>query len=61
MGWYQETQGAMLSDIEIDALCVGPERKTSSGILSAPIVYKGQRCEFQLPGEVSCIFSPSSL
>jgi hypothetical protein len=50
----------MLSEIEIEGVALGTERKTTSGILSTPIVYKGQRLEFQLPGEVSCIFSPSS-
>jgi hypothetical protein len=51
----------MLSDIEVSGLSLGTERKASNGVLSIPVLYKGQRgCEVQLPGEVTCLFPPSS-
>ncbi len=51
----------LLPDIEVGGLSLGTERKASNGVLSRPVLYKGtQRCEVQLPGEVSCLFAPSS-
>jgi hypothetical protein len=51
----------MLKDIEVRNLSVGTERKASNGVLTSPILYKGERgCEFQLDSEVTCLFAPSS-
>jgi hypothetical protein len=51
----------LLPDIEVSGLSLGPERKATNGVLTSPVLYKGQRgCEIQLPGEVTCLFPPSA-
>ncbi len=51
----------LLKDIEVRNLSVGTERKASNGVLTSPVLHKGERgCEFQVDAEVTCLFPPSS-
>ncbi len=50
----------MLSEIQVGDLSIGPERRASNGVLTSPVLCAKRPCEFQLPGEVTCLFPPSA-